>query len=342
MKYQSRAPDIIHYLSSSAAAQICWLKSCQILRPGHAADGAIARYPDQSGVMPYFSNYAATAMLEEPSCYPLVERYLDWYLRSLEFDGTILDYSYGSNLNFKTARPDSEDAYAGTFLALAALYHKKAGQTGWIKKSLPALKRVAGSIINLMDRDGLTFALAGYKVKYLMDNCEAYRGLADFAELLHGLGDREASYFGSVAEEIAAGIERQLWNKRKLCYYASKIGWLSRGTNLNKFYPDAACQVFPVLCGLIEANGVKGTGLYKLFNDSQPKWPNLTPPHYPWMLLGLYACLHGDYNRAYEKVCCAREAYIDQGSGKWYCAEAAFFIITCAKLLQDRDKWLSA
>jgi hypothetical protein len=342
MIHQIQTPDIINYLSSCATAQICWLKSCQILRPGHAADGAIAKYPDQSGVMPYFSNYAATAMLEDPSCCPMVERYLDWYLRSLEGDGTILDYSYGSNLDFKTARPDSEDAYAGTFLALACLYHKKAGQAGWIKKSLPALKKVAGSIINLMDRDGLTFALAGYKVKYLMDNCEAYRGLADFAALLQSQGDREASYFGSMAEEIAGGIERNLWNKRKSCYYASKIGWLSRGTNLNKFYPDAACQVFPVLCGLIEANGDRGTSLYMLFNNGQPNWPNIVPPHYPWMLLGLYACLHGDYNRAYEKIRFVRKAYIDKDPGKWYCAEAAFFIITCARLLQDRDQWLSA
>lgn len=197
---RSQAHDIIDYLSRCAAAQIDWLKRCQILRPGHAADGAIARYPDQSGVMPYFSNYAATAMLEEPTCYLLVERYLDWYLRSLEGDGTILDYSYDSNLSFKTARPDSEDAYAGTFLALACQYHKKAGQASWIKKSLSSLKKVAKSIINLMDHDGLTFAMAGYKVKYLMDNCEAYRGLADFPELLQSLGDREASYFGSMAE----------------------------------------------------------------------------------------------------------------------------------------------
>jgi hypothetical protein len=39
-------------------------------------------------------------------------------------------------------------------------------------------------------------------------------------------------------------------------------------------------------------------------------------PLYPWMLLGLYACLHGDYSRVYEKGRCAREAYIDTGSGK--------------------------
>ncbi|WP_134212853.1 hypothetical protein [Pelotomaculum propionicicum] len=340
MKHLNNASEIIYALSSNMVAQIYWLKRCQILRPGHRADGAIARYPDQAGVMPYFSNFAALAMLEEPSCFPLVERYLDWYLRHLEKNGTIRDYSYDSDLNFKTAKPDSEDAYAGTFLSLAFNYCKKAGQTGWVKANLPDLKRVARTIINLMDRDGLTFALAGYRVKYLMDNCEAYRGLADFAELLESLGDRDASYFKSMAEAVANGIERSLWNRLNSCYHPSKTGWIRPGVNLKKFYPDAACQIFPVIYGLIEPGQARGSNLYQLFNSYQPNWLTIKPPDYPWMILGLYACLHGDFGKAYEKVRYAREAYIDTNSGNWFCAEAAFFIITCASLLQNRDKWL--
>lgn len=340
MEYQSKAVEIIYALSSNMVAQIYWLKSCQILRPGHRADGAIARYPDQAGVMPYFSNFAAMAMLEEPSCFPFVERYLDWYLRHLEKNGTIRDYSYNNDLDFKTAGPDSEDAYAGTFLSLAYHYQKKAGHTGWVKANLPDLKRVARVIINLMDRDGLTFALAGYRVKYLMDNCEAYRGLADFAQLLAYLGDREAPYFKARAEAIATGIEKFLWNRLIFCYHPSKTGWLKPGVNFKKFYPDATCQVFPALYGLIEPDQARGARLYQLFNNNQKNWLTIRPPDYPWMILGLYACLHGDYSKAYEKVRYAREAYIDTKSGNWFCAEAAFFIFTCARLLHDRDKWL--
>lgn len=340
MEYPSKATEIIYALSSNMVAQIYWIKSCQILSPGNKADGAITRYPDQGGVMPYFSNFAAMAMLEEPSCYPFVERYLDWYLRNLESNGTIRDYSYDEKLNSTTSKPDSEDAYAGTFLSLAVLYHKKAGQTNWIRRNLADLKKVARSIINLMDRDGLTFALAGYRVKYLMDNCEAYRGLADFAELLVYLGDREASYYKARAEAIAAGIERFLWNPLNFYYHPSKTGWIRPGVNLKKFYPDAACQVFPVLYGLIEPGTDRGARLYKIFNDNQTNWVTIKPPDYPWMILGLYACLHGDYSRAYEKVRYARESYIDTKSGNWFCAEAAFFVLTCAKLLQKKEFWL--
>lgn len=340
MEYISNATEVINALQANMKAQIYWLKSCQILSPGNSADGAIKRYPDQGWVMPYFSNFSAMAMLEEPSFYPLVERYLNWYLRNLENNGTILDYHYDENMKSKTARPDSEDAYAGTYLSLVAIYHERAGQTHWARKNLSDLKRVARSIITLMDRDGLTFALASYRVKYLMDNCEAYRGLADFGELLETLGDQEAPYFKARAEVIAGGIERVLWNPRGLYYHPSKTGWVRPGVNLKKFYPDATCQIFPVLYGLIKPESNRGTRLYKLFNDNQPEWVTIKPPDFPWMILGYYACLHGDYRKAYEKVRYAREVYIDPKSGNWFCAEAAFFALTCAKLIERRDQWL--
>lgn len=341
MGYISNSGQIINALQLNMAAQIHWLKSCQILSPGSDADGAISRYPDQGWIMPYFSNFSAMAMLEEPASYPLVERYLDWYLRNLERNGTILDYHYDEELNSKTAKPDSEDAYAGTYLSLVTRYHYKVRQTQWISKNLTGLKKVARSIVNLMNRDGLTFALASHRVKYLMDNCEAYRGLADFAEMLETLGDQDAPYFMVRAKAIATGIERVLWNPRSLCYYPSKIGWFRSGVNLKKFYPDASCQIFPVLYGLIEPESDRGARLYKVFNEYQPDWVSIKPPDYPWVILGFYACLHGDYRLAYEKIRYVREAYIDAKSGSWFCAEAAFFVLTCARLIQKRDQWLS-
>ncbi|BAF60210.1 hypothetical protein PTH_2029 [Pelotomaculum thermopropionicum SI] len=340
MEYPSNAPQILYALKANMAAQIRWLKSCQILCPGNGADGAITRYPDQGWVTPYFSNFAALALLEEPSCLPLAERYLDWYLRNIEKNGTILDYHYGQNLSPKTARPDSEDAYAGTFLSLAAAYHKKSAQTGWAEKNISGLKKVARSVVNLMDRDGLTFALAGYRVKYLMDNCEAYRGLADFAELLESLGDEEAAYFKARAKAIAGGVERVLWNRRGGYYHPSKYGWSRAAVDMRKFYPDAACQVFPALYGLIEPGSERGMQLYKKFNEYQPDWIAIKPPDYPWVILGYCACLHGDYSQAYEKIRMVRETYIDTGSGNWFCAEAAFFVLTCARLIQNSEHWL--
>lgn len=337
---RSKAREIVQALQANMAVQIHWLQSCQIKSPGSSADGAITRYPDQGWVMPYFSNFAAMAILEDAACYPPVERYLDWYLRNLEDNGTIRDYHYDENLNAKTASPDSEDAYAGTYLSLVNIYRKKTGRTQWVRKNLAGLKKVASSMINLMDRDGLTYALARYRVKYLMDNCEVYRGMADFTELLDDIGDLEAPYFRTKAEAIANGIQRVLWNPRGGHYYPSKTGWLRPRVNLKKFYPDASCQVFPVLYGLITAESDRGTRLYKLFNENHPDWVHIKPPDYPWVILGYYACLHGDQQKAYEKLRYVREAYIDTGSGNWFCAEAAFFVLTCSRLLQSRAQWL--
>jgi len=340
MENTGRASNIIAALQANLDYQIDWLLKCQILLPGHRADGAIKKHPDQGWIIPYFSNFAAMAMLEEPSAYQPVRQYLDWYLRNLEADGTILDYHYDENLNRRTRTPDSEDAYAGTYLTLVTLYQKKTGDTRWVKNNLSGLKKTARAVINLMDRDGLTFARSGHKVKYLMDNCEACRGLLDFAGLLQVLDDGDAPYFNDGAQKIAVGIERILWNPLGRYYHPAKNGWFKAGVNLSKFYPDASCQVFPVLHGLIKPESGKGIRLYHIFNYNHPGWVCFQPPHYPWTVLGYCAGLYGDYRRAYEKVRLARENYIDPGSGNWFCAEAAFFVLTCAVLIDRRKRWL--
>lgn len=340
MAYRN-VPEIIRALKNNMLSQVGWLKSCQILSPGSSADGAIGRYPDQGWVNPYFASFAAMAMLEDNNAHHLVERYLNWYLSNLENDGTIKDYHYDENLQAEKASPDSEDAYAGAYLSLVTAYHERTRKTSWVRNNLPSLKKVASCIINLTDRDGLTFALARYRVKYLMDNCEVYRGLADFARLLDYLGDQEASFFQARAKVIATAIERYLWNARSACYQPSKnVWWLRPSVNLKKFYPDATCQLFPALYGLIEPGSDRGIQLYELFNNYQPDWLVITPPEYPWVILAYCASLHGDYQRAYEKLRFVRKEYIETKSGNWFCAEAAFFVLTCARLLQRSGEWL--
>lgn len=327
-------PTLIETLQNNMAGQLAWIKSCQLLIPGHKADGAIRNYPDQGWVVPYFANFAAIALLEDPQAYDRVERYLNWYLTNIEDNGTIMNYHYDPELKAQKTTPDSEDAYAGSYLSLAAAFCQKTGNMEWPRSNLPALKKIAGCVLRLTDCDGLTFVMAGSAVKYLMDNCEVYRGLNDFARLLNELRDPEASFFESRAKAVASGVEKQLWNWRKKCYHPSKTGWWWRPfVNLKKFYPDATCQLFPALYGIIAADSDKGTSLYALFNSYQPDWPEIKPPEYPWMILGYCAALQGDYQRAYDKLRHVRREYIDAKSGNWYCAEAAFYVLTCANLL---------
>ncbi|MBC7347300.1 MAG: hypothetical protein H5U00_07575 [Clostridia bacterium] len=329
-----QAAETLEPLRERLAAQLTWLVSCQIRCPGDDADGALALAPGSNRVNPYFANFAALALLEDQAAFPAVERYLEWYLRHLKEDGTIPDYHYPPGSPPRPARPDSEDAYAGTYLLLVTQYHRRSGRTEWVRENLPALKKVARVIVGLKDGDGLTFALADYRVKYLMDNCEAYRGLADFAELLCFLGDPEAAYFRARATEIARGVEKGLWDRRRRCYRPRKAAWFAARANLRRFYPDAAAQLYPALYGLIAASSPRAAHLYALFNRHHPGWVDLAPPAYPWMLLAYCACLHGDYARARKKLGRAWEAYVVPRAPSWYCAEAAFFVLTAARLLR--------
>ncbi|HUW64241.1 MAG TPA: hypothetical protein VMW83_06050 [Spirochaetia bacterium] len=323
------------HLARLRAEQINWLKDCQILEPGQATDGAIRSYPDQGTVKPYFANFAALALLDDPPTAPLVRRYMDWYVRHLEDNGTIRDYQYDAGSGGRTSRPDSEDAYAGTFLYLAARYHQVCPGDTWVGENLPALKKVAGVITGLMDTDGLTFALANYRVKYLMDNCEAYRGLADFAGLLAELGDDHAACFRGRAARIKAGIEKVLWNPRRQVYQPSGAGLLRPRVNWRKFYPDATCQIFPALYGLISPASPRAFQLYRDFNRYQPQWTQIRPPDFPWVILAYWAARQGGCLRAREKLLFVQQAYVDAHAGSWFCAEAAFFVLTSSLLLQQ-------
>ncbi|MCR4419436.1 MAG: hypothetical protein QHH27_03065 [Clostridia bacterium] len=329
--------EVLDRLRERMAAQLSWLKSCQIVRPGTDADGAIALRPGSGRVNPYFANFAALALLEDPLGFPAVERYLEWYRRHLREDGTIPDYHYQPDRPPRPSAPDSEDAYAGTYLSLVARFRRRTGRTTWVSAHLPALKQVARAIVRLMDRDGLTFARADHRVKYLMDNCEAYRGLEDFAQALDLLGDGEAAYFRLWAQEIACGVEKSLWDRRRGCYRPAKAAWFARRANLRRFYPDAACQLFPALYGLIPADSRRAARLYARFNRYHPGWVGLKPPNHPWVLLAYCACLHGDYGRALEKLNRAWEAYVVPRAERWYCAEAAFFVLAAACLLRAQD-----
>jgi len=322
------SPDPVPDLAALQAAQTAWLRACQMDRPGSDGDGAIGRYPDQGAVNPYFANFAALALLTDPPSRPLVRRYLDWYVRHLESDGIIRDYDYTAG---KTSGPDSADAYAGTFLLLAARYHRL-DDGNWTRQNLPALKKVGRVITRLMDTDGLTFALPTYRVKYLMDNCEAWRGLADFAGLLAELGDDRASYFAQRAAALREGIERVLWDPRRTAYHPYRAGLRRPKVNWQRYYPDATCQLFPSLYGLIEPAGARAAHLYRTFNRYQPDWSRIRPPDFPWVILAYWAARQGDEERAREKLLFVQQAYVDASAGAWHCAEAAFFVLACSLL----------
>ena len=98
--------------------------------------------------------------------------------------GTVYDHEVWYGVP-STQSYDSSDSYAATFLTLVRAYYDTTGDAAFLRGIEADLRLVAGAIYSTMDpRDGLTYAKADYRIKYLMDNAEVYRGLLDWAYLL--------------------------------------------------------------------------------------------------------------------------------------------------------------
>jgi len=193
-------------------------------------------------------------------------------------------------------RPDSNDAYAATLLALAARHDALTGDGAWWKDKAPALKAIATSGIRaLQKRSGLTRTFRnrswpGADVGYLMDNCEVWSGLTAFAARLGAYGDLEAATYARAAARVASGIAG-LFDPAAAAFRASDTDTAVGA----RFYPDATAQVFA------ELHGVTAPGLgpeqydkgWAALTRLAPRWPALAYDAYPWLLLGAVAAGRG-------------------------------------------------
>ncbi|RJQ09133.1 MAG: hypothetical protein C4551_04265 [Bacillota bacterium] len=284
-----------------------------LLLESQLPSGAIRVKPTDSRIIPYFANLAAMALLDEQP--GKVKAYISWYLGKLNrpdrwgLEGTIYDYTVGRESRERSTRGyDSADSYAATFLTLVRSYLDRTGDKAFIREHMDDIRLVASVITGLQDRDGLVWATGAKREKYLMDNCENYRGLLDFAAILSAMGFRdEASRTQAAAGRVAQGVETRLWNEKRGNYdwglYTFWVGSyrveVSRPSQWRDWYPDTTAQIFPIVSGLLRPSDERAVFLYENFNAWHPEWVNQvkTDPH-PWSVLGYAAAMMGDFERA--------------------------------------------
>lgn len=282
--------------------------------------GAIAMTPGQGGVNPYFANLAARALLTRPGHLEAVQRYMDWYLAHLNPDGTMDDYVVRDGRESATGDADSTDSYAATFLTLVAAWTEAGGDAAWLHKNRPGLEAVAGAIGAVTDDDGLTWAKPGYGHKLLMDNCEVYRGWADWSRLLQNQGDQ----LGAVAARSRAG--RVLAALPRFRQPGGVWGWaIDRKGRLiqsdaAEFYPDAVAQVFPLIWGLTD-----DPGGYAALDANQPAWRSLQVGDFPWLLPAYAAARAGDAAAVRQTLQAVTARHPDL-RWPWFVAESAWLL----------------
>jgi hypothetical protein len=308
----------------------------QSLAGQQRADGAILYTATQ--VEPYYANIAAIGAVHAGVDLPAVQRWMQWYVaRSNDpnpwsIPGAITDYNVqadGSLLT--TGGADSVDSYAATFISLAA--------TAWREGDAPLrayvgglhndIERIASAIDAVSDVDGLTWALPTYRLKYVMDNSEVYRGLVDLATLrTQAFGDLAGGMRASShALQIQAAIATTYWDPNRGAF---AVAIDAAG---NKIWPqsgnwyDGTTQLFPILHGVIDPSSAQAQTACGQFTSAFPGWPLLQKPDpFPWASVAFVALQMNDVGRANTYASTVQSQYAPAFAYPWYCAESGWYL----------------
>jgi hypothetical protein len=161
-------------------------------------------------IVPYFVNLTAIDLLPYDS--ERVKRYIEWYLRHLNYPdmygltGTIYDYYITETSEVPAYTYDSADSYAATFLFLVFLYTEITDDYQLIRDNLQKLKDIAYVISYLQDTDGLVKAVPHLNLKYLVDNIESVCGLRAFSFLLRKLKDSDWHYYFTISHSVENSV----------------------------------------------------------------------------------------------------------------------------------------
>jgi hypothetical protein len=319
--------------SSDITKTSAWLKGQQL------PDGAILY--SANGISPYFANLAAIGWLKDRSKIPHVEAWMQWYIDHVNWPdnnglyGTVYNYSYSDGIETSTNSYDSADSSAATFLTLAeALYNTgNSGAQSFVQNTVGEyILNVTGNIItNLQQSNGLVLAKPDYRIEYLMDNSEDYRGLEDVANLaIQAWRDTSASsWYQAHASSIQSGIQSVLYISSTKLYYPYAG---SSAPNMSRFYPDAVSQLYPSVQGVVAASSKQAKSSYIAFNAAWPGWTNLsfnsqTP--FPWAVVSYAAYIGGDTSSVNKYITTIQKKYMNVTPDfpwPFYCAEAGWFI----------------
>jgi len=304
-----------------------WLIACQM------PDGPIAQTPLGEKIVPYFANFAAKTLVDiDPG---RARRYMNWYLDHLNrpdrfgLAGTVYDYELSDMGWLPTLEYDSADSYAATFLSLVSHYLARTGDRDFVESNLDDINLVASVLLALQDKDGLTFVAPGSSTKYLMDNCEVYRGLIDWAEALLLLGRPEAaSQMTFAAENVRLGIERVFYSAHR-GQYAHTVSWYGKKyPKPGRWYPDAVSQLYLITEGVLRTDDQRAYRMWSSFNEQFPAWNECgTYDGFPWAKVALAAARMGDTDRADRFLAWVAEEFGQKARPyPWYVLESAHIV----------------
>lgn len=299
-----RKEYLLNLFENFKSEELKWIASLQA--PNGAIPMTLRGYNNDAKIVPYFSDMAAIALLEEPELYKdNVKAYIDWHFDNINtadedpngIDGTIFDYFIyykddgtvtqelikDSNGNYMYY--DSTDAYAAQFMKVLWDYYEKTGDDSVIVEHVNDIDRITNAMLATLD-NGLTYATPTYLVKYCMDNLEVYRGLDNLCNIYKYVivpsYDKNSPEFEKASAKLEENlkykktvfdaIEKKLWKKT---YYDPGINDRNESMynpfSWDIYYPHAMAQVQPVIMGIMEPTSKRAETLYNKFTAHYSK-----------------------------------------------------------------------
>jgi hypothetical protein len=246
-----------------------------------------------------------------------IRKYLDLYLSRIEGNYIIQDVNFNDATmqNITLVPSDSDNSYASTLLMMVARYLKATNNWTWWDANKAKIKNIAyANIAMLVKSNGLarvfqmssTSTVANYG--YLMNNCEDYRGLREYAAILNLRGEStDANYYNNFATTIAQSINTILWDSGRSGFKMSDQDLRADPTT---FYPGTTCQAFPEAFGVSES-ATYFTQAYNFLNTNSPSWPDCVYDPYPWAVLGYVAAKRGDSTRAKTQMAAIEKLFVN-------------------------------
>lgn len=295
-----------------------------------SADGPAAAGADGANyysVSPYSANLAVLGLLQShaPNGAVVAERWIDWYFGHLDAsdapDGVPCNHFYRRNGSGETTcvKPgdpflcdynDATDSAAATFFSvLWAAYEAGVPATALdTPERRRQVEKLAVALLKLQQPDGLCWAKADYRVKYLEDNSEVFGGLSALANLEKNVfhDPEKAAVYRVAAERVRQGILKELYDPAARLFRIAKFENNTRPpVNLDIWYPDTQAQLWPVLFGVLKSNDPRAQAVALAVDEhwngrSRPDW-STDPEHVNqgWVEAGHAeaAWLMGDTNR---------------------------------------------
>lgn len=308
--------------------------------------------PDGKGnksLTPYFAAHAAMGLATDEKYLPDVKNFLQWYLNHLNrpdktgLSGTVYDYQITpSGEEISKNSYDSADSYSATTISLLRQYYDRSGDASFLLTHRDNIALVASVMPAMMDTDHLTWAKPDYPVKYLMDNCEVFKGLQDMAYLYrHVYHDaQKAREYQIYADQSRQAILTELRHGDEFYTYKGAGGG-KKVPDLHVWYPDSTSQLYPIVYGVIAPTDPLAQKLYATFNRYNPDWAKLPKnDRFPWAIIGYVASVMQDWPRVETYQQAVQDKFLTTHHWPWYSSEAAWFTLMLHERVSNSNIYL--